>query len=367
MARAIVDQPDAVESLSILDPQGRIDPAHAPLLSVAEIRRLYETMVLARRLDDRIVTLQRQGRIATALSNRGQEAVAMGAAAAIEPRDWMVPYFRELAAYLHRGWRPDRLLLFLAGYAEGLQFPPEQRDLPLCIPVASQLPHAVGLAYAGQYKGEDSVVLVFLGDGATSHGDFHEAMNFAGVFQAPVVFCCANNGWAISVPIARQTRARTLARKAGAYGVTGIQVDGNDLLAVHAATHEAVQRARRGGGPTFIECMTYRMGAHSTADDPRRYRTDEATREWERRDPLLRLRRYLEPHGLDDAAQAQLEARADEEIKAAVARATEAQGGIDLLQVIPQAYGDDSALSPEVREQRDAVARHLATLTGAGA
>jgi pyruvate dehydrogenase E1 component alpha subunit len=366
MPRTVVDQPEAVECLSILAPDGHVDPAHEPVLSIDDLRRLYGTMLLARRLDERIIALQRQGRVATALSNRGQEAVALGAAAALDARDWMVPYFRELAAYLWRGWRPEQLLLFLAGFAEGQRFPAEQRDLPLCIPVASQLPHAVGLAYAGQYKGEDSVVLVFLGDGATSHGDFHEAMNFAGVFQVPVIFCCANNQWAISVPVSRQTRARTLARKAAAYGMPGIQVDGNDLLAVHAATRDAVVRARHGGGPTFIECLTYRMGAHSTADDPRRYRQEDEAREWEPRDPLLRVRRRLASHGLDDAAHAELEAGIDAEIRAAVARAADAQRGIDLLQVVPQAYGDDG-LPEEIREQLDEVVRHLAGRSAGGA
>ena len=259
-------------------------------------------MLKARRLDERILILQRQGRIATALSNRGQEAVALGAAYALRPSDWMVPYFRELAGYLWRGWRPEQLILYLAGYAEGMSIPDDARDLPLCIPVASQLPHAVGLAYASQYKGEDSVALVFLGDGATSHGDFHEAMNFAGVFQAPVVFCCANNQWAISVPVARQTRARTLARKALAYGVTGIQVDGNDLLAVYAATREAVERARTGGGPDVhrVHHLPARRPLHRGRSPP--LPPGGRGAEWEGRDPLPRFRGYLEARGLLDAA-----------------------------------------------------------------
>lgn len=361
MAREVIDRPEPIEFLSVLDAEGRVDRALEPEIPDDDLRRLYATMLLARRLDERILILQKQGRIATALSNRGQEAVALGAAYALRPSDWMVPYFRELAGYLWRGWQPEQLILYLAGYAEGMSIPKDMRDLPLCIPVASQLPHAVGLAYASQYKGEDSVALVFLGDGATSHGDFHEAMNFAGVFQAPVVFCCANNQWAISVPVARQTRARTLARKALAYGMPGIQVDGNDLLAVYLATREAMERARAGGGPTFIECITYRLGAHSTADDPRRYRDEAEVREWEGRDPLPRFRGYLEARGLlDGAAHDALEARLAQEIHAALARA-EAQ-----MEVRPLTIFDHlGPLSAELRDQREELIRDLTDVASA--
>jgi pyruvate dehydrogenase E1 component alpha subunit len=269
----------------------------------------------------------------------------------------VVPYFRELAAYLWRGWQLPQLILYLAGYAEGMRIPEGMRDLPLYIPVASQIPHAVGVAYAARYKGEDSVVLVFLGDGATSHGDFHEAINFAGVFQAPVVFCCENNQWAISVPVAKQTRARTLARKAGAYGIPGVQVDGNDLLAVYVATREAVERARAGRGPTFIECLTYRLGPHSTADDPTKYRSQEEVRTWEGKEPLIRFRRYLEGKGLLDAAgQEALEAEVEGEIRRAVEQAEARMDG-DLLPVFDHVYAE---LPDELREQREELARHLA-------
>jgi pyruvate dehydrogenase E1 component alpha subunit len=198
-----------------------------------------------------------------------------------------------------RGWPLDNLILYYAGYAEGMRIPDGLHDLPLCIPIASQIPHAVGVAYAARYKGEDSVTLVYLGDGATSHGDCQEAMNFAGVFQTPVVFfVLVNNQWAISIPRARQTRAETLAQKAVAYGFPGVQVDGNDLLAVHLATREAVERARAGGGPTLIEAVTYRLLPHSTADDPTRYRSEAEVRAWEAKEPLPRFRRYLQQKGL---------------------------------------------------------------------
>ena len=363
MAREVIDRPEPIEFLSILDSEGRRGPrarARHPRRRPPPALRHHAPG--ARRLDERILILQRQGRIATALSNRGQEAVALGAAYALRPSDWMVPYFRELAGYLWRGWRPEQLILYLAGYAEGMSIPDDARDLPLCIPVASQLPHAVGLAYASQYKGEDSVALVFLGDGATSHGDFHEAMNFAGVFQAPVVFCCANNQWAISVPVARQTRARTLARKALAYGVTGIQVDGNDLLAVYAATREAVERARAGGGPTFIECITYRLGAHSTADDPRRYREEAEARRVGGPDPLPRFRRLSRGAGAARRGGPR-RPRGPPRPRRSRPRWREAEAR---MEVKPLAIFDHlGPLSAELREQRAELVRDLTDVASA--
>ena len=210
----------------------------------------------------------------------------------------MVPSFRETAALLWRGWPIEKILLFFAGYLEGGQPAPDQRDLPITIPVATQLPHAVGLAYAAQYKGDDAVVMAYCGDGATSEGDFHEALNFAGVWHVPVVFVVQNNQWAISVPLKKQTHSRTIAQKALAYGFPGIQVDGNDVLAVQVATREAVERARAGGGPTLIECVTYRLGVHTTADDPTKYRSEEEVKAWERKDPLTRFVAYLEKKNL---------------------------------------------------------------------
>src|SRR5437879_9421140 len=194
---------------------------------------------------------------------------------------------------------------------------PDQHDLPITIPVGTQLPHAVGLAYAAQYKGDDAVVMVYFGDGATSEGDFHEALNFAGVWHVPVVFVCQNNQWAISVPLKKQTHSRTIAQKALAYGLPGLQVDGNDVLAVYAATKEAVDRAREGNGPTLIECVTYRLGVHTTADDPTKYRSEEEVREWERKDPLTRFVEYLRKKNLLDEG---LEQEVDAEIAAAVKR-----------------------------------------------
>jgi pyruvate dehydrogenase E1 component alpha subunit len=329
-----------------------VDASLDPRLSSDELKRLYRAMVLGRRLDERMVRLQRQGRIGTFAPIKGQEAAQLGSVAALRPADWMVPSFRETAAMLWRGWPIEKLLLYFAGYLEGGQPGPEQHDLPIAIPVATQLPHAVGLAYAAQYRGDDVVTMVYFGDGATSEGDFHEAMNFAGVWHVPVVFVCQNNQWAISVPLKKQTHSRTLAQKALAYGFTGLQVDGNDILAVYAASREAVERARAGDGPTLLECVTYRLGVHTTADDPTKYRSNEEVAEWERKDPLTRFSGYLKKKGLLDEG---VEAQVDEEIARAVQR-FEAVGAPDPLVMFDHAYAIPPA---HVAVQRDALASRL--------
>ncbi|MFQ5830645.1 MAG: pyruvate dehydrogenase (acetyl-transferring) E1 component subunit alpha [Candidatus Methylomirabilia bacterium] len=357
MPRELIQLRQPIEFLSVLDADGHVDPALEPAIPSEDLRKLYRTMLQARKADERFLVLQRQGRIGTVIPSRGQEAAALGSIYALRPTDWVVPYFRELAAYLWRGWPLEQLILYLAGYDEGMRVPAGVRDLPLYIPVASQLPHAVGVAYAARYKGQDSVVLTFLGDGATSHADFHEAMNFAGALQAPVVFCCLNNQWAISMPAGKQTRSETLAQKAIAYGFPGIQVDGNDILAVYTAARDAVERARAGEGPTFIECLTYRLGPHSTADDPTKYRGEEEVKAWEPKDPLIRFRHYLAGKGLlDEAAHAALEAEVEAEIRQAVERA-EARIVPDPLDMFEHHYVE---LPLELREQREEFARYLA-------
>jgi pyruvate dehydrogenase E1 component alpha subunit len=317
MPRTRVEPRFQVDYLSILDSDGALDDALDPHIPPDELKRMYRAMLLARRLDERMVKLQRQGRIGTFAPLKGQEAAQIGSVAALTPHDWMVPSFRETAAMLWRGWPIEKMLMFFAGYLEGGQPAPDQRDLPITIPVATQLPHAVGLAYAVQYKDDDAVVMAYFGDGATSEGDFHEAANFAGVWHVPVVFVCQNNQWAISVPLKKQTHSRTIAQKALAYGFPGIQVDGTDLFAVYAATREAVARARAGEGPTLIECVTYRLGVHTTADDPTKYRSDDEVKAWEKKDPLTRLVPYLDRKGLVAAG---LEEEIDAEIASAVQR-----------------------------------------------
>jgi pyruvate dehydrogenase E1 component alpha subunit len=214
--------------------------------------------------------------------------------------------------------------------------------MPISVPVGSQILHAVGIAWGMQYRGTDDVAMTFFGDGATSQGDFHEGLNFAGVFQLPVVFVCQNNQWAISIPRSKQTRSQTLAQKALAYGMPGVQVDGNDILAVYAAAREAVERARSGGGATLIECVTYRMAVHTTADDPKRYRSDAEVDEWRRKDPLTRFQGYLSAKGLltADAVQAE-EERVAADIQAAVARAEAEMKSLgDPLLMFEHAYAE---------------------------
>src|SRR6266496_1343598 len=352
MPRTVLEPQFAIEHLSILDSDGTLDTALEPELSPDELRRIYRAMLLGRRLDERMLRLQRQGRIGTFAPIKGQEASQIGSVSTLRPTDWTVPSFRETAAMLWRGWPIEKILLLFAGRLEGGQPGPEQHDLPIAIPVSTQLPHAVGIAYGIQYRGENAVVMAYFGDGATSEGDFHEAANFAGVWHVPVVFVCQNNQWAISVPLKKQTNSRTIAQKALAYGFPGIQVDGNDLLAVYAATHEAVERARAGQGPTLIECVTYRLGVHTTADDPTKYRTDEEVKFWEQKDPLTRFRAYLEKKKLLEAS---LEDQVDEEIARAVER-FEAMPPADPLAMFDHAYAE---LPAHLAAQRAELAARL--------
>jgi pyruvate dehydrogenase E1 component alpha subunit len=348
-----------VDYLSVLDSEGNLDTTLEPDLPEAELKRLYHMMVLGRRLDERMVRLQRQGRIGTFAPIKGQEASQLGTVSCLRPADWMVPSFRETAAMIWRGWPIEKLLMFFSGYLEGGRPEPDQHDLPVTIPVATQIPHAVGLAYAAQYRGDDAVVMTYFGDGATSEGDFHEALNFAGVWHVPVVFVCQNNQWAISVPLKKQTHSRTIAEKALAYGFPGIQVDGNDVLAVHAAGREAVARARAGDGPTLIECVTYRLGVHTTADDPTKYRSAEEVAEWERKDPLTRFATYL---GKRNLLEEGLEERIDAEIAEAVGR-FEATPAPDPLAMFDHVYAE---LPPDLAAQRDALAERLRGGAGEG-
>jgi pyruvate dehydrogenase E1 component alpha subunit len=353
MPRTVLEPRFQVEHLSVLDSDGNLDSSLEPDIPAAELKRLYRGMLLGRRLDERMIRLQRQGRIGTFAPIKGQEASQVGAAATLRKNDWMVPSFRETAAMLWRGWPIEKMLMFFAGYLEGGQPEPEQRDLPITIPVSTQIPHAVGLAYAAQYKDDDAVVMAYFGDGATSEGDFHEAANFAGVWHVPVVFVCQNNQWAISVPLKKQTHSRTIAQKALAYGFPGIQVDGNDLLAVYAATQEAVGRAREGEGPTLIECVTYRLGVHTTADDPTKYRSDDEVKAWEKKDPLTRLVPYLERKGLVTPG---IEDDVDAEIAAAIER-FEAMPPPDPITVFDHVYAERP---PHLERQRAEMIARLA-------
>ncbi len=267
-----------------------------PPIDVAETRRLFAAMVGARTYDRKCTALQRQGRLATYASFEGQEAAQVGSAAALRPDDWMVASYRDAAAMWFHGYPWVNLILGRSGHESGGSPPEGVPVLPPSITVGAHMLHAVGLAWAEALQGSGRIAATYFGDGATSEGDFHEAMNFAAVFGAPTIFVCQNNGWAISLPRHRQTASATIAQKAAAYGMPGILVDGNDLLAVYAATAGAANRARSGGGPTLIEALTYRIGPHTTADDPGRYRDESEVEDWRRRDPLDRVRRFLAAH-----------------------------------------------------------------------
>jgi pyruvate dehydrogenase E1 component alpha subunit len=281
----------AEELQQVLTPDGEL-VGEAPV-GIEETRRLYRAMVAARLYDRKGAALQKQGRLATYAPFEGQEAAQIGSAAALRADDWMVASYRDAAAMSFHGYPRTLLLLGRMGDERGGSPPEGVNVLPPSITVGAHMLHAVGLAWAEKLQGRDRVAITYFGDGATSEGDFHEAMNFAGVYQAPVVFLCENNQYAISLRRDRQTAASTIAGKAEGYGMPGMFVDGNDLFAVYRATAEAVQRARSGGGPTLIEALTYRLGPHTTSDDPRRYRSDREEAEWRERDPVERLRRYL--------------------------------------------------------------------------
>jgi pyruvate dehydrogenase E1 component subunit alpha len=314
----------------LLADDGSADPAQVTL-SDAELAALYRFMVLNRQLDERMVQLQRQGRIGFYIGSIGEEAAVLGTASAMERTDWIFPCYREHGAALLRGMPLATYVCDLLGNAGdamlGHQMPCHEAWRPglftsISSPIATQIPQAVGAAWAARIKKEEMVALVYFGEGATSANDFHTGMNFAGVNKVPVVFVCRNNGWAISVPRDRQTASETIAQKAVAYGMRGERVDGNDLLAVHAATRRARARAARGDGPTLLECVTYRVEGHSTSDDPRAYRPSELVEPWRKKDPLLRLRLHLTLRGLlGEAEDERLRAEVREEIVKAVKEA----------------------------------------------
>jgi pyruvate dehydrogenase E1 component subunit alpha len=287
----------SVKRLDILNEKGEADEALLPQLSDTQIKRIYELMVQARTFDHRALNLQREGRIGTYASILGQEAAQIGTAFAAEKDDLVLPSFRENGVVFARGQEMYKILQYWGGDERGLIPPDGARIFAVSIPVGTHILHAVGAAMAMKYKGDKAAALAYFGDGGTSEGDFHEGMNFAGVFKAPVVFICQNNQWAISVPRSRQTAAKTLAQKAVAYGFEGIQVDGNDVFAVYKATKEALEKARGGEGPTLIECYTYRMSDHTTADNASRYRTKEEVEAWKAKDPILRLKLFMEKKG----------------------------------------------------------------------
>jgi pyruvate dehydrogenase E1 component alpha subunit len=347
----------------VLRDDGTADPAADPGMSAELLLRAYREIKRLRLLDARMILIQRQGRVGFYGACTGQEATPIGAALALEAGDWIFPALRESVMMLVRGFPLSTYIAQVYGNAgdllKGRQMPSHMsgrsvNQVSWSSVIGPQIPQAVGAAMAARRLGHRTVTVGFLGDGASSEPDFHSAMTFAGVFRAPCVMICQNNHWAISVPTARQTASATIAVKGRAYGVPSIRVDGNDVLAVYGAVAKAVERARSGGGPTFIEALTYRIGAHSTSDDPTRYRSQDEVEAWMKRDPLDRLRRHLAGRGLiDDAADAALEQTLNAEIAAAITE-VEAHGPPARETLFDDVYAE---LPWHLAEQREALRR----------
>ncbi len=302
-----------IEYMQILDENGNVDQSLFPKdLDDSKLVQMYKYMNFARALDAKTLSLQRQGRAVTYAPLVGEEATQIGSAMAMRADDIFVPNFRQHGVYLARGLPLELYFIYWRGFEEGGAIPKNVNGMPVIVPVGSQVPHAVGIAYAQKYEKTGNAVIVYVGDGGTSEGDFYEAMNFSGVLKIPLVIIIENNQWAISVPRSKQSAASTLAQKAVAAGIPGVQVDGNDVLAVYKAVSDAI--ASSSTGPTLIECVTYRMSMHTTADDPTKYRPEQDLEEWKKKDPIDRLRKYLVAKGLwDDSKE---KAMADEQLAA---------------------------------------------------
>jgi 2-oxoisovalerate dehydrogenase E1 component alpha subunit len=349
----------------VLHEDGSADPADIPFTD-AEALRLYRWMVLNRTLDERMVAMQRQGRIGFYIGSFGEEATILGSAGAMAPQDWIFPSYREHGAALLRGLPLATFACDLFGNAGdamlGHQMPCHEAWRPanfasISSPIATQVPQAVGVAWAARIRGDDVVPLAYFGEGATSANDFHAGLNFAGVRKLPVIFLCRNNGWAISVPREVQTGSETIAQKAIAYGMTGVRVDGNDLLAVYAETRRARERAAAGDGPTLLECVTYRLEGHSTSDDPRAYRPAELVEPWRRKDPILRMRAFLLQRGvLDDDVEARLRDEARDAVLAAVREAEAHPAKPPLETMFEGVYAEPSRRDQEQLEELQSAA-----------
>jgi len=347
--------------VQVLDDDGRVvDGADVPDLDEESLVEMYRQMRLARHFDERAVSLQRQGRMGTYPPLSGQEGAQIASAAALDPDDWIVPSYREHGAAYVRGLELDETLRYWMGDERGNALE-DLRIFPVAVPIASQIPHATGAAWASKLQGgDDEAFVCYFGDGATSEGDFHEGLNFAGVFDTPTVFFCNNNQWAISVPREEQSASETLAQKAHAYGFEGVQVDGMDPLAVYKVTREALEKAKnpspagddapgRATRPTLIEAVQYRFGAHTTADDPSVYRDEEEVEKWRAKDPIPRMERFLRDRGLlDDERINTITREIEAEVDELVERA-------ETVEADPPAMFDHTYCegTPRLREQRD--------------
>jgi pyruvate dehydrogenase E1 component alpha subunit len=348
--RKVLKIKEKIEYLSILDPSGDADEALDPKLDADKSVYLYRLMLTARRLDERCINMQRQGRIGTYGPCRGQEAAHCAATIVMEPEDWVVHAYREPGSFYHRGWPLETVLKFWGGFEEGCQPPEGVNDTPIAVPIATQCLHAMGIAWGMKVRGDNRAVLCYCGDGGTSEGDFHEAMNFAGVYELPVIFLIQNNHWAISLPREKQTASETIAHKAIAYGFDGLQLDGNDPLAVYVGTTEAVDKAKKGGGPSLIEAVTYRMSVHTTADDPTKYRSEEEVKKWEKLDPIVRFQKYLVKRKiLEQKLIDEIEKDVLADVAAAVQRYEDTRN-VDPLDCFPHTYAE---LPSELVAQRE--------------
>ncbi len=347
------------KTLMIIEKDGRAAKDKDPNLSPEVLRKLYRTMVQARIMDERALALQRQGQIGFYLVSTGQEASHVGSAFAMQDSDWIFPSYRDPGIFLLRGADLDDLVNEWYGndgdLCKGRQMPVHYsmrsiNMVSISSPIGTQISQATGAAMAAKIRGEDTVVMAYMGDGATSSNDFHCGLNFAGVYKSPVVFICENNQWAISLPVAEQTGSETIAAKAQAYGMPGVRVDGNDVLAVYRVCKEAVDRARKGEGPTLVETVTYRMGSHSSSDDADRYRDKKEWELWQKRDPILRFQKYLAQKGLwDEEFEQQVTEEAKTALNDAIKRARQRK------MPAPPTMFDDVYMNPteQLVEQRE--------------
>ena len=345
-------QTESIETLSILDENGNVDKALFPKLSPEEILKAYRLMLFTRRLDEQCVRYQRQGRVGTFGPSLGQEAAQVGSGLCLRKDDWFIPSFRELGVWLCRGLTTGNYILGLMGLEDGAKNVKDTNNMLMAVPVATQCTHAAGIAWGIKLDKKKAAAVVYFGDGATSEGSFHEGLNFCGALHLPAIFFCQNNQWAISTPRKKQTAATSIAQKAVAYGVKGIQVDGNAFFAVYVATYEALERARNGKGPTLIEAVTFRKSVHTTADDPTVYRTQEEEREWDKKDPLVRFKKYLDKEKLiDEKKHEQMEKEIEAEIKKGYEEAENYRNSdIDPLAYFDFVYGE---MHPYLKWQKE--------------